>query len=168
MTHGETNEKLGAESVARPASAAPKEKTATGERATDHMSVGAKRHDPILIRKLFESGEYPYAQHMRTKPYEEHMIALQQELLKAQRWIEESGEKIIVLFEGRDAAGKGGTIKRYMEHRTRVQRAWSRCRSRPSARRRNGSSSATSSSFQPPENSACSTAPGTIAPASNA
>ena len=46
--------------------------------------------DPMyLFRKLFETGEYPYAQRMRVGPYEEHMVALQRELLKAQRWIEE-------------------------------------------------------------------------------
>ena len=44
------------------------------------------------------------------------MLPLQAELLKAQNWVKETGEKIIVLFEGRDAAGKGGTIKRFMEH----------------------------------------------------
>jgi polyphosphate kinase len=82
----------------------------------EHRRIAAMRHDPSLIRKLFETGEYPYAQRMRVGPYEEHMIALQQELLKAQRWIEENGERIILLFEGRDAAGKGGTIKRFMEH----------------------------------------------------
>ena len=37
-------------------------------------------------------------------------------MLKAQRWIKESGAKVLILFEGRDAAGKGGTIKRFMEH----------------------------------------------------
>jgi len=41
---------------------------------------------------------------------------LQVELIKAQQWVKESGQKIVLLFEGRDAAGKGGTIKRYMEH----------------------------------------------------
>ena len=82
----------------------------------EHRRLAQMRHDPTLIRKLFESGEYPYAQRMRVGPYEEHMIALQQELLKAQRWIEDNNERIIVLFEGRDAAGKGGTIKRFMEH----------------------------------------------------
>jgi polyphosphate kinase 2 len=53
---------------------------------------------------------------MRTKIYEAHKLELQRELLKLQRWVEETGERIIMLFEGRDAAGKGGTIKRYMEH----------------------------------------------------
>jgi polyphosphate kinase 2 len=44
------------------------------------------------------------------------MAQLQVELLKLQNWVKETGERIIVLFEGRDAAGKGGTIKRFMEH----------------------------------------------------
>lgn len=91
-------------------------KSHAGEVPPEHRHISAMRHDPSLIRRLFETGEYPYAQRMRVAPYEEHMVALQRELLKAQRWIEENGERIIVLFEGRDAAGKGGTIKRYMEH----------------------------------------------------
>jgi polyphosphate kinase 2 len=41
---------------------------------------------------------------------------LQAELLKAQSWIKATGQKVVVIFEGRDAAGKGGTIKRFMEH----------------------------------------------------
>jgi polyphosphate kinase 2 (PPK2 family) len=53
---------------------------------------------------------------MRTAPYEAHMLELQRELLKAQRWIEQTGQRVVVLFEGRDAAGKGGTIKRFTEH----------------------------------------------------
>jgi polyphosphate kinase len=79
-------------------------------------AIAALRHDPAAIRRLFESGEYPYRSMMRTAPYEAHMLELQRELLKAQRWVEETGQRIIILFEGRDAAGKGGTIKRFMEH----------------------------------------------------
>jgi polyphosphate kinase len=78
--------------------------------------IAALRRDPAAIRRLFETGDYPYATHMRAKPYEEHMLELQRELLKAQRWVEQTGERIVVLFEGRDAAGKGGTIKRFTEH----------------------------------------------------
>src|ERR1700760_1045656 len=74
--------------------------------------IAALRHDPSAIRRLFESGEYPYKSPMRTKAYEAHMLELQRELLKAQRWIEKAGQRVVVLFEGRDAAGKGGTIKR--------------------------------------------------------
>jgi polyphosphate kinase 2 (PPK2 family) len=74
------------------------------------------RHDPVAIQRLFESGAYPYATRLRGAIYEAHMLGLQRELLKCQRWIEDSGQRVVVLFEGRDAAGKGGTIKRYMEH----------------------------------------------------
>jgi polyphosphate kinase len=74
------------------------------------------RHDPAAIQRVFETGEYPYQSRLREKPYIKRMTELQRELLKAQRWVEETGQRIIVLFEGRDAAGKGGTIKRFMEH----------------------------------------------------
>jgi polyphosphate kinase 2 len=80
-----------------------------------HM-IAQLRHDPAAIRRLFESGEYPYKSMMRTSPYEAHMLELQRELLRAQRWVEQTGQRIIILFEGRDAAGKGGTIKRFTEH----------------------------------------------------
>lgn len=74
------------------------------------------RHNPEAIRHAFESGEFPYKNRIGTKAYEEQMAQLQVELLKVQNWVKESGERIIVIFEGRDAAGKGGTIKRFMEH----------------------------------------------------
>ncbi len=64
----------------------------------------------------FEQGEYPYAERLSSKQYEAEKAALQVELLKVQHWIEETQQKIVMLFEGRDAAGKGGTIKRFMEH----------------------------------------------------
>ncbi|MEQ9449294.1 MAG: polyphosphate kinase 2, partial [Rhodospirillaceae bacterium] len=67
-------------------------------------------------RRLFENGEYPYHTPMRRAVYEKHKAELQVELLKVQRWVKETGQKIVILFEGRDAAGKGGTIKRFMEH----------------------------------------------------
>lgn len=87
-----------------------------GRTARGRHQLAQMKRDPATIRRLFESGEYPYVTRMAAKPYEAHMVQLQRELLKAQRWIEETGERIVVLFEGRDAAGKGGTIKRYMEH----------------------------------------------------
>lgn len=74
------------------------------------------RHDPAAIRELFLTGEFPYKNKIGTKDYEEKKAHLQVELLKVQRWVKETGQKIVVLFEGRDAAGKGGTIKRFMEH----------------------------------------------------
>lgn len=59
---------------------------------------------------------YPYTQRIRRREYERQKKDLQIELLKVQNWVKETGQKIIVLCEGRDAAGKGGTIKRFMEH----------------------------------------------------
>lgn len=60
--------------------------------------------------------EYPYEQKMSREEYEAKKADLQVELLKLQKWVKESGERIIMIFEGRDAGGKGGTIKRFMEH----------------------------------------------------
>ncbi len=77
--------------------------------------------DPILIGadgvpiETWREG-YPYSQRMTRAEYEESKRLLQIELLKAQAWLRESGGKLVVVFEGRDAAGKGGTIKRFMEH----------------------------------------------------
>ena len=73
-------------------------------------------HDPDNIRRAFETGDYPYSTKVGEKIYLERVKPLQAELVKAQNWIKDSGEKVLVLFEGRDAAGKGGTIKRFMEH----------------------------------------------------
>ena len=74
------------------------------------------RHDPDAIRHAFETGDYPYTTKIGERAYLERVKPLQAELVKAQNWVKDSGEKILVLFEGRDAAGKGGTIKRFMEH----------------------------------------------------
>jgi polyphosphate kinase 2 len=86
----------------------------TGPQAQHRLAE--MRHDPEVVRRAFETGEYPYHSKMRTAAYEKQKATLQAELLKVQRWVKESGAKIVVLFEGRDAAGKGGTIKRFMEH----------------------------------------------------
>ncbi|MNO46848.1 Polyphosphate kinase 2 [compost metagenome] len=59
---------------------------------------------------------YPYRTRLQRKQYEKLKAELQVELLKVQNWVKETGQRIVVLFEGRDAAGKGGTIKRFMEH----------------------------------------------------
>jgi polyphosphate kinase len=64
----------------------------------------------------FEQGEYPYATRLKRAEYEREKAALQVELLKVQHWVKETDQKFVMLFEGRDAAGKGGTIKRFMEH----------------------------------------------------
>lgn len=61
-------------------------------------------------------GVYPYRNLMRRTSYETQKYQLQVELLKLQAWTKETGQRVVILFEGRDAAGKGGTITRFMEH----------------------------------------------------
>jgi polyphosphate kinase 2 len=64
----------------------------------------------------WREGVYPYVNLMSRKAYERQKYRLQVELLKLQAWVKETGQRVVILFEGRDAAGKGGTIKRFMEH----------------------------------------------------
>ena len=64
----------------------------------------------------WREGGYPYKNLMRRSVYEREKFKLQVELLKLQSWVKETGQRLLILFEGRDAAGKGGTIKRFMEH----------------------------------------------------
>jgi polyphosphate kinase 2 len=59
---------------------------------------------------------YPYDERMSRKEYEFTKRLLQIELLKMQAWVKDTGQRVVMVFEGRDAAGKGGTIKRFMEH----------------------------------------------------
>ena len=66
--------------------------------------------------KIFANANYPYKSKMKRSEYEDFKQELQIELLKMQGWVKETGQRIVILFEGRDAAGKGGTIKRLMEH----------------------------------------------------
>lgn len=64
----------------------------------------------------WRDGGYPYRNLLRRSTYEKEKFRLQVELLKLQAWVKETGQRVVILFEGRDAAGKGGTIKRFMEH----------------------------------------------------
>lgn len=61
-------------------------------------------------------GSYPYEKKIPVLDYEREKHELQIELLKMQGWVKDTKQRIVILFEGRDAAGKGGTIKRFMEH----------------------------------------------------
>ena len=75
--------------------------------------------DPVLPKPIeqaaFASGGYPYRKKMRRKDYAAQLRQLQTEMVKLQYWARKQGERIVILFEGRDAAGKGGTIKRLTE-----------------------------------------------------
>lgn len=69
-----------------------------------------------LRKELFRRRLYPYAERMELADYYDQKFPLQIELVKMQNWVKATGQKVIILFEGRDAAGKGGTIRRFMEH----------------------------------------------------
>ena len=73
-------------------------------------------HPDEVLSSDWRSGGYPYKNLMSRKAYEQQKYRLQVELLKLQAWVKETRQRVVILFEGRDAAGKGGTIKRFMEH----------------------------------------------------
>ncbi|WP_179379445.1 polyphosphate kinase 2 [Jannaschia marina] len=79
---------------------------------------------PAAIREAIEGGDkndvimdaYPYDDRMEKDRYKAELAALQIELVKCQSWVRDNGARVVVVFEGRDAAGKGGTIKRFREN----------------------------------------------------
>jgi polyphosphate kinase 2 len=73
-------------------------------------------HPDDELTPNWREGGYPYQNLMSRRRYELQKYRLQVELLKLQAWVKETGQKVVILFEGRDAAGKGGAIKRFMEH----------------------------------------------------
>ena len=85
-------------------------------RALIAKSAPAIRNPDAELSADWREGGYPYRNLMSRKAYENQKYGLQVELLKLQAWVKESGERVVILFEGRDAAGKGGAIKRFMEH----------------------------------------------------
>ena len=72
--------------------------------------------DVDTIRRYFRESLYPYRERLELKVYYRQKHQLQIELVKFQNWLKEAGRRVVVVFEGRDAAGKGSTIKRFMEH----------------------------------------------------
>ena len=70
----------------------------------------------LALAADWREGGYPYKNLMSRRNYEKQKYQLQVELLKLQAWVKETGQRVVIIFEGRDAAGKGGAIKRFMEH----------------------------------------------------
>jgi polyphosphate kinase 2 (PPK2 family) len=64
----------------------------------------------VSLQIAHEKGHFPYAEKISSQTYEQEKRKLQAELLKVQSWVRETGQRVVGLFEGRDAAGKGGTI----------------------------------------------------------
>ncbi|MDE2395970.1 MAG: polyphosphate kinase 2 [Burkholderiales bacterium] len=99
------------------AGASPDEVKALRRLLFVHASEQAPGSDPDTeMAPGWREGHYPYRNLMSRRNYERQKYRLQVELLKLQAWVKESGQRVVILFEGRDAAGKGGTIKRLMEH----------------------------------------------------
>ncbi len=107
-----------------PAAARPDPADLLSGTPIDQLSVdtdGAEDDDPVLLGPdgrpvdTWREG-YPYDERLSRTEYEHQKRLLQIELLKLQAWVKDTGQKIVLLFEGRDAAGKGGTIKRFTEH----------------------------------------------------
>ncbi len=120
------------------ASSAPHDMTALAHSLRSILE-GASPDDAVKLRQLLQpssvatetkspvnpdtelsadwrDGGYPYKNLLSRKSYEKQKYHLQVELLKVQAWVKATRQKVVILFEGRDAAGKGGTIKRFMEH----------------------------------------------------
>ncbi|MBS9477269.1 polyphosphate kinase 2 [Ancylobacter radicis] len=85
-------------------------------RALADFSVDAPELPDIIDSRAYGSGNYPYTDRPKRGDYEDDLRLLQIELLKVQEWVKKAGERIVIVFEGRDAAGKGGTIHRFVQH----------------------------------------------------
>ena len=133
-----------------------------------HTQIEEKSNPDEELAADWRAGGYPYKNLLRRSSYEKEKFRLQVELLKLQAWAKETGQRIVILFEGRDAAGKGGTIKRFMEH-LNPRGARVVALEKPTATERaSGTSSAMCSTCPATARSCCSTAAGTTAPASSA
>ncbi|MFN7878105.1 MAG: polyphosphate kinase 2 [Pirellula sp.] len=84
--------------------------------AQEELDLPVAIHPDDELTPDWKTGGYPYKRLMSRKNYERQKYRLQVELLKFQAWVKTTGQRVVILFEGRDAAGKGGTIKRFMEH----------------------------------------------------
>ena len=110
----------------KPQKSKPAEKPLTKEQAaallkdlsdaTKVMNSSTMMSGKELLKITYANGEYPYEKKMKLADYEKEKRSLQIELLKVQAWLKEKNKKVVTIFEGRDAAGKGGTIKRFTEH----------------------------------------------------
>ena len=98
--------------------AAPDDRRALREALLDGEKPATtdKENPDELLASDWREGAYPYKNLLRRSVYEKEKFRLQCELLKLQAWVKETGQRVVILFEGRDAAGKGGAIKRFMEH----------------------------------------------------
>jgi len=112
-----TTRKAGAgKSSAKGKEAATKTPGKAEKAALPAFDIKADALPAEIEARAFGSGDYPYDKKMKRKPYEAELQGLQIELLKLQNWVKETGQRVVIVFEGRDGAGKGGTIHRFNQH----------------------------------------------------
>lgn len=80
------------------------------------FNIEAEELPTAIETAAFRSGDYPYDNRMKRKRYNRELEPLQIELLKLLSWARDKGERIVIVFEGRDGAGKGGAISRFTQH----------------------------------------------------
>lgn len=80
------------------------------------FNIEAEELPAAIETAAFRSGDYPYDKRMKRKRYNRELEPLQIELLKLLSWARDKGERIVIVFEGRDGAGKGGAISRFTQH----------------------------------------------------
>lgn len=90
-----------------------KQRKGGGEPAFD---IEAAEVPVAVAQAAFTSGGFPYDSRMKRRRYDDEIDPLQIELQKLLAWTRETGERIVVVFEGRDGSGKGGTIRRFTQH----------------------------------------------------
>ncbi len=83
---------------------------------TEHFNIMTVDLPKAIDKAAFGSGDYPYDKKLKRKRYDREMDLLQIELQKMLAWIKESGERLVIVLEGRDGAGKGGAISRFTQH----------------------------------------------------
>ncbi|MFN3671962.1 MAG: polyphosphate kinase 2 [Bosea sp. (in: a-proteobacteria)] len=109
-----------APAVAAKAAVAPKaekgRKRAKSAPRQDVFDIEAETVPASISEAAFRSGGYPYDKRMKRKRYEKELEPLQIELQKLLKWVRAEGERIVIVFEGRDGAGKGGAIQRFTQH----------------------------------------------------
>ncbi|MDX6804657.1 polyphosphate kinase 2 [Terrihabitans rhizophilus] len=81
-----------------------------------HVDLDDPALPKVIEDRAFASGGFPYEKKLKKDVYEPQLIAMQIELLKLQNWAKQTGARVVIVFEGRDSAGKGGTIQRFTEH----------------------------------------------------
>ncbi len=96
--------------------ASPDDRKALRKLLVQPAALAPEKDADTTLAPGWREGKYPYKNLLSRRRYEQQKYRLQVELLKLQAWVKDTGARVVILFEGRDAAGKGGTIKRLMEH----------------------------------------------------